>query len=118
MKYKTDRVLFIFYPLSFFSHNQYGGKTYPFWVGFIFFIFFLKKVLTFSKICYILYISNHEREVKTNLKNENRKTQRCFFMTKEEDLMLQKDAYKHEMNTSAYLRWLIKQEHEKKEGKI
>ena len=37
-------------------------------------------------------------------------------MTKEEDLMLQKDAYKHEMNTSAYLRWLIKQEHEKKES--
>lgn len=49
------------------------------------------------------------------MKNENRKTQRCFFMTKEEDLMLQKDAYAHEMNTSAYLRWLIKQEHEKKE---
>lgn len=49
------------------------------------------------------------------MKNENRKTQRCFFMTKEEDLMLQKDAYAHEMNISAYLRWLIKQEHEKKE---
>ena len=49
------------------------------------------------------------------LKNENRTTSRCFLMTKEEDSMLQKDAYAHEMNASAYLRWLIKQEHEKKE---
>ena len=63
---------------------------------------------------YIIYRQSRKRGER-KLKNENRKTQRCFFMTKEEDLMLQKDAYAHEMNTSAYLRWLIKQEHEKKE---
>ena len=49
------------------------------------------------------------------MKNENRTTSRCFLMTKEEDMELQKDAFAHEMNISAYLRWLIKQEHEKKE---
>lgn len=53
--------------------------------------------------------------MKKILKNENRTTSRCFLMTKEEDLKLQKDAHAHEMNISAYLRWLIKQEHEKKE---
>lgn len=49
------------------------------------------------------------------MKKEYRTTSRCFLMTKEEDMELQKDAYAHEMNISAYLRWLIKQEHEKKE---
>ena len=63
---------------------------------------------------YIIYIKSQKRGEKI-LKNENRTTSRCFLMTKEEDLMLQKDAYAHEMNASAYLRWLIKQEHEKKE---
>ena len=48
-------------------------------------------------------------------KRAKRKTPRCFLMTQEEDMMLQKDAYAHEMNISAYLRWLIKQEHKKKE---
>ena len=71
-------------------------------------------MLTFSKICYILYIENSEREVK-KLKSANRKTPRCFLMTQEEDMMLQKDAYAHEMNISAYLRWLIKQEHKNAE---
>lgn len=51
------------------------------------------------------------------MKNEHRTTSRCFLMTDEEDMMLQKDAFAHEMNISEYLRWLIKQEHEKKERK-
>ena len=63
---------------------------------------------------YIIYRKSQKRGEKI-LKNENRTTSRCFLMTKEEDLQLQKDAYAHEMNASAYLRWLIKQEHEKKE---
>ena len=49
------------------------------------------------------------------MKNENRTASRCFLMTKEEDLKLQKDAHAHEMNISAYLRWLIAKEHKEKE---
>ena len=49
------------------------------------------------------------------MKGANRKTAGCFLMTKEEDMMLQKDAYADEMNIGAYLRWLIKQEHKKTE---
>lgn len=64
MKYKTDNVLFHFYFLSFLiSHKPYGGKTHPFFGWVLFFYIFLKKVLTFSKICYMLYIENREREV-------------------------------------------------------
>ena len=47
------------------------------WVLF-FYIFFKKKVLTFSKICYILYIENQEREVKKVEKREQ-KNSKMFF---------------------------------------
>ena len=63
---------------------------------------------------YIIYRKSQKRGEKI-LKNENRTTSRCFLMTKEEDLQLQKDAYAHEMNAIAYLRWLIKKKKKKKE---
>ena len=107
-------MFFFIYFLSLISHKQYGGKTHPFfgWVLF-FYIFFKKSVDFFKNMIYIIYKTEKERRRK--LKSTNRKTPRCFLMTQEEDMMLQKDAYEHEMNISAYLRWLIKKEHEKKE---
>ena len=44
------------------SHNQYGGKTYPFWVGFIFFIIFFKKsVDKLKNMIYIIYRKSQKR---------------------------------------------------------
>jgi hypothetical protein len=34
-------------------------------------------------------------------------------MTKDEYIQLQKDAYAHEMNASAYIRWLVEKERKK-----
>ena len=81
MKHRGDNVLFHFYFLSFLiSHKQYGGKTYPFRVGFIF-LYFFEKMLTFSEICYILYIENSEREVK-KVEEREQKNSKMFFNDK------------------------------------
>ena len=62
MKHKGYNVLFHFYFLSFLmSHNQYGGKTYPFWVGFIFLYFFEKSVDIFKNMIYIIYRKSQKR---------------------------------------------------------
>jgi hypothetical protein len=56
-----------------------------------------------------MYIQNKRRSPKLN----NRTRQTVFRQTLEEFEQLQKDAHKHKMNVSKYLRWLIEAEREK-----
>ena len=52
------------------SHNQYGGKTYPTWVGFIFYVFFEKSVDKMPKMEYIIYIVYMQRGAKSNARTK------------------------------------------------
>jgi hypothetical protein len=63
-------------------------------------------------ICITLWYNVYTKAKRRSPKLNNRTRQTVFRQTPEEFEQLQKDARKHKMNVSKYLRWLIETERE------